>query len=150
MQASTIEGGIGLSTYPDQCVLRVERRTIPAETGDDALAEIREACDRVHAATPDFHAECDLLFAQPPSDVPPDAPIAAAIASLLSHADRDPAPVGMSAWTDAALLNGAGVTAVCFGPGNMGLAHAAEEYIDVDEVERATDLIATLAQTWCS
>ena len=32
LHASTIEGGIGMSTYPDRCVLRLERRTLPGET----------------------------------------------------------------------------------------------------------------------
>src|SRR5690349_23966724 len=49
---------------------------------------------------------------------------------------RSPKIAGMSAWTDAALLNAAGIPAICFGPGDMGLAHAAEEYIDVREVDR--------------
>ena len=56
---------------------------------------------------------------------------------------------GMSAWTDAALLNDAGIPAICFGPGDMGLAHAAEEYIDLNQLERATDVLADFARDWC-
>ena len=56
---------------------------------------------------------------------------------------------GMSAWTDAALLNGAGIPAICFGPGDMGLAHAAEEFIEVDQIEQATDVLVALAKEWC-
>jgi acetylornithine deacetylase len=55
---------------------------------------------------------------------------------------------GMSAWTDAALLNDAGIPAICFGPGDMGLAHAAEEWVQVDEIERATRVLTRLALTW--
>ena len=36
---------------------------------------------------------------------------------------------GMSAWTDAAILNAAGIPAICFGPGDITLAHAAEEFV---------------------
>jgi acetylornithine deacetylase len=150
LHASSIEGGIGLSTYPDRCVVRIERRTIPGETADDALHEIRSACERIRGAVPELRAEVDLLFAQPPSDVRSDAPIVAALASVMTEKHLDARPVGMSAWTDAALLNAAGMTAVCFGPGDMGLAHAAEEYIDLDEVERATETLVTLATTWCN
>jgi acetylornithine deacetylase len=56
----------------------------------------------------------------------------------------------MSAWTDAALLNAAGIPAICFGPGDMALAHAAEEYIEVDQIEQATEILVTLAQNWCN
>jgi acetylornithine deacetylase len=54
----------------------------------------------------------------------------------------------MSAWTDAALLNDAGIPAICFGPGDMSLAHAAEEWASVDEIERATQVLTRLALTW--
>jgi acetylornithine deacetylase len=150
LHASSIEGGIGLSTYPDRCVLRIERRTIPGETAEDALRELRAACDRVRGDLPGLRVDVELLFAQPPSDVTPDAPIAKALVSVLSAHRLDTTPMGMSAWTDAALLNAAGIPAVCFGPGDMGLAHAAEEYIEVAEVERATDLLAALATAWCN
>jgi len=56
---------------------------------------------------------------------------------------------GMTAWTDAALLNAAGISAICFGPGDITLAHAAEEFVSVDEIERATRVLARLAQDWC-
>lgn len=150
LHASSIEGGLGLSTYPDRCVLRVERRTLPGETADAALTEMRGACERVRIAVPGFNADCDLLFAQPPSDVAPDAPVAAALTSVLVGEQLDTTPAGMSAWTDAALLNAADIPAVCFGPGDMGLAHAAEEYIEIAELERATDLLTMLARTWCT
>jgi acetylornithine deacetylase/succinyl-diaminopimelate desuccinylase-like protein len=57
---------------------------------------------------------------------------------------------GMSAWTDAALLNAAAIPAVCFGPGDISLAHAAEEYIPLDEIDRASAALSGLAQRWCS
>jgi acetylornithine deacetylase/succinyl-diaminopimelate desuccinylase-like protein len=52
----------------------------------------------------------------------------------------------MSAWTDAALLNDAGIPAICFGPGDIKLAHAAEEWVEVGEIERATRVLSRLAR----
>ena len=37
LHASTIEGGTGMSTYPERCVLRIERRTLPGERAESAL-----------------------------------------------------------------------------------------------------------------
>lgn len=150
LHASSIEGGIGLSTYPDRCVVRIERRTIPGETADDALRELQAACERVRKNVPDFRADVDLLFAQPPSDVAPDAPISKTVTSVLTQERLEADPRGMSAWTDAALLNAAGIPAVCFGPGDMGLAHAAEEYIETRDVERATEVLVAVAKAWCN
>lgn len=150
LHASSIEGGLGLSTYPDRCVLRVERRTLPGENADDARREVERACDSVRERHAEFRADVELLFAQPPSDVAEDAPIVRALEQTLSRHGLPGRLEGMSAWTDAALLNAAGVPAVCFGPGDMGLAHAAEEYIAVDEVRLAADILEDLARTWCS
>jgi acetylornithine deacetylase len=55
---------------------------------------------------------------------------------------------GMSAWTDAALLNDAGIPAICYGPGDITLAHAAEEFVPLDEVERGTRVLTRLATLW--
>ena len=54
----------------------------------------------------------------------------------------------MSAWTDAALLNAAGIPAICFGPGDIALAHAPEEWVTLDEIARATDVMERLIASW--
>jgi acetylornithine deacetylase len=54
----------------------------------------------------------------------------------------------MTAWTDAALLNAAGIPAICFGPGDIGLAHAAEEFVPVREIESAARVLTDLALRW--
>jgi acetylornithine deacetylase len=150
LHASTIEGGIGMSTYPDRCVLRIERRTLPGETGEDAVAEVRRACAAVRARRPELAAEVSLLMAQGPSDVATDAPVVRALEDALRERGEGVRVTGMSAWTDAALLNAAGIPAICFGPGDISLAHAAEEYIPLLEIDRATSVLATLARRWCA
>jgi acetylornithine deacetylase len=150
LHAAFIEGGLGLSTYPDRCVVRIERRTIPGESTSDVVREMEMACGRVRERRPEFSATVELLFSQPPSDVRTDAPIVLALADQLGGRNMTVAPAGMSAWTDAALLNEAGIPAICFGPGDMGLAHAAEEYIEVGDIQRATDVLVGLARSWCN
>jgi acetylornithine deacetylase len=143
-------GGGGVSTYPDRCTFEIERRTIPGETPDDARRELEAACAAVRARQPAFRADVELMFSQPPSDVAVDAPVVRSLAEVLTHRKLNPEPAGMSAWTDAALLNAAGIPAICFGPGDMGLAHAATEYIEVREIEQATDLLVAFARSWCT
>jgi acetylornithine deacetylase len=150
LHAADVEGGSGLSTYPDRCVFRIERRTLPGESAADALREVQEASGRVRASHPTFSADVELLFFQPPSDVPLDAPLVRAMTELLERRGLSTRPLGMSAWTDAALFNDAGIPAICFGPGDMGLAHAAEEYIETAQVEQASDILAELIGDWCA
>ncbi len=148
LHASTITGGIGLSTYPDRCHFTIERRTIPGETTAAVMAEIEHAFAHVRAQRPELEASVSLIFEQPPSDVPLEAPIVRALDGALRACGEEVTVTGMSAWTDAAILNEAGIPAICFGPGDIALAHAAEEFVRVDEIERATLVLAALAMEW--
>ena len=148
LHAATIEGGIGWSTYPDRCLLRIERRTLPGETPAQALAEVEDACARVRARRPALRTACRLVFAQAPSDVAVHAPVVQALQASLAATGEPVRIEGMSAWTDAALLNDAGIPAICFGPGDIMLAHAAEEYVSLDEIDRATAVLADLVARW--
>jgi acetylornithine deacetylase len=149
LHASLIQGGTGASTYPDRCVLALERRTIPGETVADVVAEMERACAVIRARRPGFAAQVRTFGAQGPSDVRVDAPIVVALGDALRGLGEPVKIEGMSAWTDAALLNDAGIPAVCFGPGDISLAHAAEEYIPLDEIDRARDVLSALACSWC-
>jgi acetylornithine deacetylase len=149
LHASKIQGGVGMSTYPERCSLAIERRTIPGESVEKAAREITDACARVESTRPEFDARVTLSTAQLPSDVPVDAPV---VRRLVGAVEREGILVsieGLSAWTDAALLNEAGIPTVCFGPGDIGLAHAAEEFVPVDDIERATRVLARVVREWC-
>ncbi len=149
LHASKIHGGVGMSTYPEQCDLAIERRMLPGESIEKALHEITDACERMKAKRSDFEARVTLSTAQLPSDVPLDAPI---VRRLRGALERESMPVkieGLSAWTDAALLNEAGIPAICFGPGDIGLAHAAEEFVPIEEIGLATRALTRVVREWC-
>ena len=46
VHASLISGGTGMSTYPDACTVRIERRTIPGESPESVRRELEAACSR--------------------------------------------------------------------------------------------------------
>ena len=148
VHASVVEGGTGMSTYPERCTVRIERRTIPGETPDTVLGELESACSRARARQPKLRADVTVTFAQVPSDVAIDAPIVRALGRALEESGETTRIEGMTAWTDAALLNAAGIPAICFGPGDISLAHAAEEWVSINEIERATGVLARLATGW--
>lgn len=150
LHASLIEGGTAMSVYPDRCALRLERRTVPGESAEAVVEEIRAACGRVSRRRPDFSANVELELARSPSDVPVDAPIVRALAAAIEAGRGSAGTEGMSAWTDAAILNDAGIPAICFGPGDITLAHSDEEWIETAEIERAADTLTELALRWCA
>jgi acetylornithine deacetylase len=149
LHAARVSGGLGLSTYADKCVVSYERRTLPGETADTFVAELTAACERVRARRPELRTEIAVGFTQGPNDVAAEHPIVRALGAALIAEER-PAPIeGLACWTDAALLTAAGIPAICFGPGDIALAHAAEEYVQVEEIEIATRVLTRLALDWC-
>jgi acetylornithine deacetylase len=149
LHASKIQGGVGMSTYPELCNLAIERRTLPGESTEKALGEIRDAFAKVRSEHPQFAARVTLNTAQLPSDVPVDSPI---VKRLRGALEREGVPVkieGLSAWTDAAPLNEAGIPTICFGPGDIALAHAAEEFVPIEEIDVATRVLTRVVREWC-
>lgn len=149
LHAGTISGGTGESIYPDRCTFTLERRTLPGESPTVFTEEVQAAIERVGARTPGFHAEITPGLTQAPNDVPLDHPLVTELmAATALHGD--PAPIeGLSCWTDAALLSAAGIPAICYGAGDISLAHAAEEYVPIAEITRATDVLESLIVAWC-
>ena len=138
-----------MSTYPEACELAIERRTLPGESAEQAMREIMDACDRVKAEHPGFDARVTLSTAQLPSDVPADAPIVKRLQGALKRENMAVRIEGLSAWTDAALLNEAGIPAICFGPGDIALAHAAAEFVPVEEIGLAARVLTRVVREWC-
>ena len=53
--------------------------------------------------------------------------------------------IGAPYGTDAAPLALAGVPAVVFGPGDIGKAHTADEWIDISQLDPAAEILFKLA-----
>ncbi len=148
LHAAMISGGTGWSTYAESCTVRVERRTIPGESGAQALAEVQALCDALMAEDPSVHAVLSLECAQPPLDLSPTAPLTQTLVRAAGGPQAPAAITGLSCWTDAALFAEAGIPALCFGPGDIARAHSATEWVDCSEVTRATDILEAVCRSW--
>ncbi|MCL6553160.1 MAG: ArgE/DapE family deacylase [Firmicutes bacterium] len=150
LHASTIAGGVGWSTYPDRCVLEVERRLLPGERDAEVLAELEAAVDDARHRSPGLRGRVEVVMSRPPFEVSPDAPVVRALEeSVRAVCGRTPRLVGEHPWFDAAVLGHAGIPTVMFGPDGEG-AHAAAEWVDVPSVVTCADVLAHLARHWCA
>jgi acetylornithine deacetylase len=151
LHASIINGGRELSSYPDHCRLQLERRTIVGETGEDAQHDVETMLAVLAQEDPEFDGRVRLTFARPPYELAADHPLPRALAHVASatYARDLTTPMGaMSFWTDAAILAGAGIPSVLFGPGGAGL-HSKEEYVNVADVMTCRDTLRQLVTEWC-
>ena len=56
-------------------------------------------------------------------------------------------PVGVDYFSDAGVLSDAGIPSVLFGPGDIAQAHTPDEWIDVRQLQRAADMLASFLQS---
>ncbi len=149
IHASLIQGGQELSSYPQHCLLSVERRTIPGETVQQVEGEISAILARIAARDPAFQAKVTTTLARDPFEISFDAPI---VQTLYHHARRitgsEISEGGVFGWMDSALLAAAGIPTVIFGPGGEG-AHAIVEWSDITQVERCAEILAATAEDFC-
>ncbi len=138
-----------LSAYPAWCTVGLERRTLPGEDGAHFVHEITDAIARVAARTAHFRASVQPGLIQQPNEVALDHPLVTGLSAAASAAGHAAPVEGLSCWTDAALFTAAGIPAICYGPGDIGLAHAAEEYVPVQEITIATDVLEQFVVDWC-
>jgi acetylornithine deacetylase len=147
LHASIIDGGRELSSYPDLCRLQIERRTIAGETDRSAAVEIQDILDSLALEDPEFQATSRLMFSRAPYEIPSHHELPTALSAAVAAARGESRIVGMSFWTDAAVLGGAGIPSVLFGPGGAGL-HSVEEYVNVADVLDCRDALVRLAEAW--
>jgi len=136
VHASLIEGGQEYSSYPERCVLRGERRTVPGETVSEVEAELL-------ALLGDLDGEARVIFSREPFEVGDDERI---VELVRRHSGAE--VVGAPFWADSALLGGAGIPTVLYGPRGEG-AHAEEEWVELASVERCAEVYAAVAEELC-
>lgn len=137
------------SSYPARCLLRLERRTLPGESGADVEAALGALLDACRAADAALDATQRTLLVREPFEVPQDAEVVALVQAAATETLGAPPPIGgASYWADAAFIAAAGIPTVMFGPGGDG-AHAAEEWVSVSDTEAVARTLVAVAQRVC-
>jgi acetylornithine deacetylase len=150
LHASLISGGQELSSYPERCLVELERRTVPGEGAELVEQQVRDLVDAAAAADPELRAEVRTRLVRPPFEIATDAEI---VRLVSAHAERViglvPPVIGWAAWMDSAILDGAGIPTVIFGPAGEG-AHAVVEWVDLASVERCAEVLVATAREFCA
>src|SRR5215213_5201208 len=149
LHASLIHGGQELSSYPERCLLSVERRTLPGETPEAVEAELIQIMHDIKRSEPDFEAVVRPGIDRSPLETREDAEIVQALQAASVNVLNRPSPIsGVPFWTDAAVLSAAGIPSVLFGPAGSG-AHAVEEWVDLASVKTCAEIYLATAVRFC-
>lgn len=147
-----IQGGINTNVVPDQVTLRLDRRTIPEESVEEAESHLRALIESAVAHRPGITLEIKrILLAEPLLELPEAARM---IIALRTHAEEEfgvAIPVqGVPLYTDARHYSSAGIPTVLYGAGPKTLqdanGHGADECLRLEDLRKATAVVAlTLA-----
>ena len=154
LHVGTLAGGTGWSTYAARAIAGIERRTIPGETAEGALAEIERRLallrgDAAPGGDAPLRVAARIALAREPFEADPDGPLAAALGRAAAETlGREPERIGVAYWMDAALLGAAGIETAVFGPAGAG-AHEVEEWVDLASVEKTAEILARAAIAYC-
>jgi len=146
LSVGRIEGGQSVNVVPDWCEVEIDRRVIPGETGESAIARVSGFL-RGRLGTLD-----GVEFLPPWVKMPalcanvPERDLERMRATIASEpGGREPEVRGVPFGTDAGPLGQAGIPCVVFGPGDIAQAHTKDEWVDLDEVRAAERLYYRLA-----
>ena len=134
INVGSIRGGTQPNIVPSECVIAIDRRTLPGEKENGVRREITKVLRQAGlSATFDTlrTASCEALETDPAL---PE------VAALLKAAGRE-RTVGVHYFCDAAPLSAGGIPAVVFGPGDIAQAHTSAEWISIASLERGTDIL---------
>jgi acetylornithine deacetylase/succinyl-diaminopimelate desuccinylase-like protein len=140
VSVGAISGGTQANIVPDQCSILVDRRTLPGETNRGVIRDIRAMLKaQALAATISDGKLAPCL----PMETDCRRPLVAQL--LRAMGQRRPA--GVNYFCDAAVLSGAGIPSVVFGPGDIAQAHTADEWVEARALPRAQAMLACFFQT---
>lgn len=141
---ATIQGGRGLNLVPDHCAIGVDRRTLPQENPLTVWDELRQF----------LLSQSELQGL--PIEIPPPLLIrwgmelpadSLPVLRLREAGERASCPLtlgGVRYMTDAGELVQANIPACVFGPGSIEQAHAAEEWVAIEQVLLAQKVLEHL------
>ena len=130
-----IHGGVSPNTVPDRCVIDIDRRLLPGESATEAIADLDRHLTGLECRSLPPKLACPPLL--PKGGDAFVARLGAAIDRVCGRHQVWNVPYG----TDASTIQDAGIPAVVFGPGDIAQAHTKDEWIDVEELDAAAEVL---------
>jgi acetylornithine deacetylase len=149
VHASLISGGQELSSYPAGCKLSVERRLLPGEDASTFNQELSQIISNLTGQPRKFRGRVTMGYSALALETARESPIAQSLIRCARKVIGPSAKFGVqSFWTDAALLDEAGIASVLFGPGGAGM-HSTLEYANLTEVAQCAEILIECAKDYC-
>jgi acetylornithine deacetylase/succinyl-diaminopimelate desuccinylase-like protein len=135
VNVGSIQGGKQPNIVPADCIISVDRRTLPGERISSVIQEIR-AVLRNKGLKPEFRK----MQAQP--CLPLETDIRRPLVAELLRVTGQKHALGVNYFSDAGVLAEYGIPSILFGPGDIAQAHTPDEWIALKQLEKAKEILA--------
>lgn len=150
IHTSTIVGGSEWSSVPANCKVQLERRLLPGEDAQSGVNEIRNVVNRLSKHDKKMHANIRLIYSANAMEVSARAAHTQILRKSIRHFGGRGNVIGVPYWTDAAILvNKARIPTCVFGPGDIRVAHAPDEYVNIRDVANAARIYSNTVLEYC-
>lgn len=148
LNVGRIAGGNAVNVVPDSCEFEVERRLLPGEDGRQVVRDCEEWVRRRVGGGINLVVQEPYLV-DPALDTPRDDSVVRAVGEAHMSEFGSPSAIeGAHYGTDGSKLSLAGIETVVCGPGDIAQAHTCDEFIEIEQVERAVRLYRTVVARW--
>lgn len=145
LSVGKISGGVSVNVVADRCEIEIDRRLLPADDPVDAMQQVQRHL-----------ADCGLdeqVIHEPPylQSIALSDEHNQQLAACMSEAARTAGGagrlIGVPFGTDAARLS-PHLPCVVFGAGSIAQAHTKDEWVGLDQLERAAEALRQMALRW--
>lgn len=139
-----IDGGTGINIVPERCNIELDIRLLPSQDADETYREIQTFLHARLASVPDVEWRFEA-----PSVIAAGYEIAAdhGLVRQACAVSGGQLPAVAFYSCDASKIAAKSVPCIILGPGNIAVAHTADESIALAELDAATEIYRRLAQS---
>jgi acetylornithine deacetylase/succinyl-diaminopimelate desuccinylase family protein len=134
ISVGTISGGTQANVVPDACVITADRRTLPGETEQSVRRELQKLLREKKLAA-------KIGNSRTASCSPLETDFRLPLIQQFFRVASQKKALGVHYFCDAAVLSQAGIPSIVFGPGNIAQAHTADEWISIEQLEKAASML---------
>jgi acetylornithine deacetylase/succinyl-diaminopimelate desuccinylase-like protein len=135
---------------PDICSISTDRRMIPGQKEDDIIEQIDQELKKYQSKNPEVNVGMKKIRCTKPAITEPNELISKLALKIVSEELQKKIELGgFSACCDMTFLRNEGnMPVVILGPGDIGMAHKKDEYVDIESIYKAQRIYKNIAIEW--
>lgn len=135
MSVNKINGGNATNVVPDSCLAQIDIRTLPGQNHSRIVEDLEKIFSKLSKQNSNFCAVLKILRDVAALYTSPDCEFISQIKRLVNKSEVKAAPFA----TDAPFIAELNIPVVVFGPGRPDLCHKPDEYIEIEDLQKAAD-----------